>query len=250
MTLLKLEQYLKLDREYALKYDFYLEQSSKDCDRVPLMIEIYKKAFNLNNIDYIPNCGDTMNTYRSKILIDTNTFPKEHFDLTNRKRRSFSNLKNKKKAINIIKKHSSVNLDHSFFNNYGELNNNYQIGNFIVLPTKTTLVGNKSISINSERAMSPNYDIFSNYLQDLNLFMSGKGVKIVNQKLNFLFELNKDYYLQFKSFDNYIIENYLEDYFDSNGIIDLYSMDFEMYCNVINKIIENRSKKIIVKLTK
>lgn len=247
---MKLEQYLKLDREYALKYDFYLEQSSKDCDRVPLMLEIYKKAFNINHIEHLPNSGDTMNTYRSKIYLDIKTFPKEEFDLTNRKRRSFNNLKNKNKALNIIIKNSSVNKDHIFIDRNGFVNNNYQLGNFIVLPTQTIAIGKKHSSINTERAISPNYDIFSKYLRDVYLFMTGNGGKIENKNLYYLFELNKNYYLQFRSFDNYIKENFLEDYFNGNGLIDLYNMDFEKYCFTINEIIKKRSIKIMNKLVK
>lgn len=149
-----LADFLALDEEQTIRFDFLTQ--GKEADRTELTNSIYHKLFPW--FDEKNHAGDTLNTYRIVV--------KKYYGSYYR----FLDRKKQLEIIGIIKKYTPHNSDQIFEfeaidkngHSYYQLCNNYQLGNFFILPVHG--------GINPKRARAPYNDFFDKFLIALNDF--------------------------------------------------------------------------------
>ncbi|MGO2082930.1 hypothetical protein [Vagococcus sp.] len=152
---MKLNEFLKLGEEKAVKYDFFNE--SVNPDNSVLIKEIYKKLFPWYKEMPLKYSGDTMNTYKRAIWC-------KEKDSGNKGKHDFICLSESKKKdyLNIVKRHTKELETYCFgIKTYGmykneeriltiEIFNNHQLGNFWPLPLTKAKNGTMNTLKNSE----------------------------------------------------------------------------------------------------
>ncbi|URZ87642.1 DUF6994 family protein [Floricoccus penangensis] len=219
-----------------LTYDFL-----KECiypDSSSLTHEIYKNIFPWYRPKY--HSGDSLNTYRSAIL-------RKYYG------KAYANLgrDDQEKILQIIKRHTLVNSENGGLlfefdfeaNSKKEIKclcNNYQLGNFGIWVSR-------KYGINTTRAQIGYDDFFDLTLNEIKNYYEGK---FADNSLSKAIKYDSDYFNQFSGFDEFIEDNFLQDFLNEKGeVIKLSEIDeFENYVETINNIIQKRGKRIINKL--
>ena len=231
-----LENFLSLNEEQAVRFDFLTQ--GEEADRTELTNSIYHKLFPW--FDEKRHAGDTLNTYRIAV--------KKYYGNYYR----FLDRKTQLEIIGIIKKCTPHNEGQIFeFEEtdkkgkpYYQLCNNYQLGNFFILPVQG--------GINPKRAQEPYNDFFDKFLIVLNeLYNSNfKNDFKSTDKLKKAIVFQKDYFKKFTNTADFIDENYLWNFTarDAEGKFSLQELSnkptFENYLLAITDIIKQRGKKL------
>jgi len=231
-----LEDFLKLNKEQAIKFDFLTQ--GEEPDRVRLINEIYHKIFPW--FDENEQAGDTLNTYRTAV--------KKFYGSNYR----FLKREQQLEIIGIIKKYTNFSDNHLFEfeatnaqgQTYYQLCNNYQLGNFGILPIHG--------GVNPARATSPYLDFFNEFILALNDYYNGELEK--KDKLSSAILKQNKYFSSFEDLESFLNDNFLNDfvywYKDENektcyaveGLSDTES--FEEYVSMASNIITLRVQNI------
>lgn len=229
---LTVDDFLKLDEKQAIKFDFLTQ--GDEADRTNLNKGIYHKIFPWYNEE--EQNGDTLNTYRIAI--------KKYYGSYYR----FLNRDVQLEIIDIIKKYT-LHDDNQLFefeavdgngNAYFQVCNNYQLGNFGILPIRG--------GINPKRAQNPYLDYFDQFLYELNSFYEGESD--MNGDLQKSILDREDYFNQFNNLEGFIEKNLLWDFLetDENDNLNLKYLsdieDFEEYISAVTDIIYKRGRLI------
>ena len=228
-----LEDFLALDAEQAVRFDFLTQ--GEEADRTELTNSIYHKLFPW--FDEKKHAGDTINTYRIAV--------KKYYGKYYR----FLDRKTQLEIIGIIKKCTPHNEGQIFeFEEtdkngkpYYQLCNNYQLGNFFILPVQG--------GINPKRAQEPYNDFFNGFLNVLSDFYNNNDFKKTD-KLKEAILSQKDYFKRFDSITDFLDKNYLwsftkrvaEDTIPLQNLSD--KATFEEYVLAITDIIKQRGKEL------
>lgn len=229
---LTVDDFLKLDEKQAIKFDFLTQ--GDEADRTNLNKGIYHKIFPWYNEE--EQNGDTLNTYRIAI--------KKYYGSYYR----FLKRDVQLEIIDIIKKYT-LHDDNQLFefeavdgngNAYFQVCNNYQLGNFGILPIRG--------GINPKRAQNPYLDFFDQFLYELNSFYEGESD--MNGDLQKSMLDREDYFNQFNNLEGFIEKNLLWDFLetDENDNLNLKYLseieDFEEYISAVTDIIYKRGRLI------
>ncbi|MDK1718321.1 DUF6994 family protein [Dellaglioa algida] len=229
---LTVDDFLKLDEKQAIKFDFLTQ--GDEADRTNLNKGIYHKIFPWYNEE--EQNGDTLNTYRIAI--------KKYYGSYYR----FLNRDVQLEIIDIIKKYT-LHDDNQLFefeavdgngNAYFQVCNNYQLGNFGILPIRG--------GINPKRAQNPYLDYFDQFLYELNSFYEGESD--MNGDLQKSILDREDYFNQFNNLEGFIEKNLLWDFLetDEDDNLNLKYLsdieDFEEYISAVTDIIYKRGRLI------
>lgn len=250
---MKLEQYfheqpttvqdlVEMGEEHAAQFDFLTQ--GDEPDRCSLSNEIYQQLFPWYNEDDF--AGDTLNTYRIAI--------KKYYGKYYR----YLSREKQLEIIAIIKKYTPHEDDQIFEfeetdskgNTYYQVCNNYQLGNFGILPIRG--------GINPKRAASPHLDFFDDFLVAVYWFYNEGGD--ANDELLKAIRSRRDYFGQFDSAEDFGTKNMLTDYFYNQETEDIGTYedlnylstndDFEAYVKAATKIISERGKYLWLMLAK
>ena len=228
-----LDDFLALDAEQAVRFDFLTQ--GEEADRTELTNSIYHKLFPW--FDEKKHAGDTINTYRIAV--------KKYYGKYYR----FLDRKTQLEIIGFIKKCTPHNEGQIFeFEEtdkngkpYYQLCNNYQLGNFFILPVQG--------GINPKRAQEPYNDFFDDFLNVLSDFYNNNDFKKTD-KLKEAILSQKDYFKRFDSITDFLDKNYLwsftkrvaEDTISLQNLSD--KATFEEYVLAITDIIKQRGKEL------
>lgn len=230
-----LADFLKLDEEQAIQFDFLTQ--GPEADRCSLINEVYRRVFPW--FDGKLDAGDTLSTYRTAIRV----FYGHNYRSLDRKRQ--------REILTIVQKYTprgerqvfEVERIDKHGRPYYQICNNYQLGNFGIMPIRD--------GINPKRARSPYFDFFDKYLELVNAFYADQltaadGLPEAIQKQRMYFE-------NFHDMDNFVDMNMLTDFFENNGssyeVIPLSKMrSFEEYVRAVTKIISLRGRHLWHKL--
>ncbi|RMC51638.1 hypothetical protein [Lactobacillus sp. ESL0225] len=207
-----LDDFLSLDEEQTIRFDFLTQGKEADCTE--LTNSIYHKLFPW--FDEKNHAGDTLNTYRIAV--------KKYYGSYYR----FLDRKKQLEIIGIIKKYTPHNSDQIFEfeatdkngHSYYQLCNNYQLGNFFILPVHG--------GINPKRARVPYNDFFD----------------------KFLIVLNDFYFKNFTTYTDFIDKNYLWSFTEkvTKDNISLQKLSgkstFEEYVLSITDIVKQRGQEL------
>lgn len=237
---ISIEELLSMQKEKVIMYDF-LKQGDEP-DRCNLINMIYQRIFPW--YDKKLHAGDTINTYRIAIK----KFYGNYYRFLDRKRQL--------EIISIIKKYTPHENDQIFEfkefdkngNPYYQICNNYQLGNFIIFPTKS--------GINPKRSKTPYLDFFDNFIKVIYDYYEEKENFQQDDDVKNAVVSQSEYFAHFDNFSDYINSNYLRDFFlfeedeENCTFIELSdSENFEEYVSKVTKIITNRGQEIWIKLT-
>lgn len=253
-------EFMDLSVEDMVKFDFFgqgtllgsfTEAELPRVDESKVLKEIYSKLYPwYQNFTLY---GDSMNTYRTGIYKFYNNYYRK------------LPVEKQNEIDSIVKSNTLSHENHIFTfevrdtdkkSDYKQISNNYQLGNFFVLP------GSKGNTINSDRAKAPYDDFFDLFLIELEETLyqnpTHKFPKKISKEATLDTKLQKsiyhysEYFKSFNSFNEYIEMNFLQDFFDeNNNLIRLSEIEsFEEYVYMVNKIINKRSKRIADYLTK
>lgn len=236
---MSLEKFLEMDEDLAIKFDF-LSQGDEP-DRTNLAKEIYHQIFPW--FDETKQAGDTLNTYRIAI--------KKYYGNYYR----FLDRKIQLEILEIIKKNTKHLENHLFEfeevdkdgRTYFQICNNYQLGNFGILPIR--------FGINPKRAADPYFDFFDSFIYVVNDFYADEIENQSDDPLKKAMIEQSDYFNQFNDTFEFIENNFLEDYIISSEeeeystICNLSDCDtFEEYVSMAAQLIEQRGRRIWNKL--
>jgi len=227
-----LDDFLALDEEQAVKFDFLTQ--GEEADRAALTNSIYHELFPW--FDEQIHAGDTLNTYRIAV--------KKYYGKYYR----FLDRKKQLEIIAIIKKYTPHNDDQIFeFEDtdksgkpYYQLCNNYQLGNFDILPIHG--------GINPKRAQEPYNDFFDKFFSVVYDFYAGT-LKLDND-LTKAIDCQKAYFKQFDDIGDFVEQNFLWDFFtdtdDDSATCERLSdsSSFEEYVSLVTKIVAKRGKTL------
>lgn len=231
-NLLTLDEFLSLDKEEAVRFDFLTQ--GEEADRSELANSIYQELFPW--FDRNAHAGDTLNTYR----IAVKKYYGEYYRFLNREVQL--------KILEIIKKYTLHDETQIFEfeetdkngNTYYQLCNNYQLGNLGILPIHG--------GINPKRAQAPYFDFFDSFLKTLSNFY--------NDSLNKENELEKaiycqsNYFNQFDNNENFFNLNYLFSFVEDINQDTYYlkqlssCQTFEEYVALVTDIVKKRSEEL------
>lgn len=237
---ISIEDLMSFQKEKIIRYDFL--KQGEEPDRCSLINEIYEKIF--PNFNKEIHAGDTINTYRIAIK----KFYGNYYRFLNRELQS--------EIIAIIKKYTPHDNDQIFEfeaidkngKAYYQVCNNYQLGNFIIFPTKN--------GINPKRSKAPYLDFFDNFLNVIWDYYEENEIFVQDDEIKTAITSQSDYFAQFDDFTDYVDCNFLRDFFIMGGdgnfsIVDLNnSNSFEEYVSKITKIIAKRGETIWKELNK
>jgi len=235
-----LEDFLKLNKEQAIRFDFLTQ--GEEPDRVRLVNEIYHKVFPW--FDENEQAGDTLNTYRTAVR----KFYGSNYRFLKREQQL--------EIVGIIKKNTNFSDSHLFefeFTNshgktYYQLCNNYQLGNFGILPIHG--------GANPARAFNPYLDFFNEFILVLNDYYNGKLEG--KDKLSSAILMQSKYFFAFEDLKSFLSDNFFNEfvycYKDENekmcyavkGLSNTES--FEEYISIVSNIIKLRGQNIWKKL--
>jgi len=227
-----LDDFLAFDEEQAVKFDFLTQ--GEEADRTELTNSIYHKLFPWFDEKF--HAGDTLNTYRIAV--------KKYYGNYYR----FLDREKQLEIIAIIKKYTPHNDDQilefedtdSNGKLYYQLCNNYQLGNFGILPIHG--------GINPKRAQKPYNDFFDEFLSILYGFYDGT-LKLDNNLVKAI-DYQKDYFNQFNDIDDFVEQNFLWDFFtdidDDSATCESLSgsSSFEEYVSLVMKIVIRRGRTL------
>lgn len=224
-----LEDFLKLGEEQATQFDFSTQ--GPEADRCLLINEIYRYIFPW--YDGKLEAGDTLSTYRTAIRV----FYGHNY--------RFLGRKSQKEILAIVRKYTPHGERQVFEveqvdkrgKSYYQICNNYQLGNFGIMPIRG--------GINPKRAGSPYSDFFDKYLELVSASYAG-NLTVVDG-LSEAIQKQKEYFESFHNMDDFVDRNMLTDFFVKTGssyeVIPLSKKkSFEEYVRVATKIISLRGK--------
>ncbi|NLR09829.1 MULTISPECIES: hypothetical protein [Lactobacillaceae] len=232
---IRLADFLKMDELQAIRFDFLTQGG--ESDRCPLINEIYQQIFPW--YDKKADAGDTLNTYRLAIQ---QYYGHYYWNL---------DRASQIEIIGIIRQYAPHNESQIFeyeqIDQYGkpyyQVCNNYQLGNFGILPVHG--------GINPKRSGSPYFDFFDCYLEKVATFYAGK---LGDDRLSVAIRKQSAYFEQFGSFDQFVEKNILMDFFEGHGDGQdrLYDQpvrlsglqSFKDYVRASSRIITRRSQRI------
>lgn len=235
-----LDNFLKLNKDEAITFDFLTQ--GDEPDRTRLINSIYKEIFPW--YDEKLHAGDTFNTYR----IAVKKFYGKYYRFLDREKQL--------EIVEIIERYTQFEDEHLFEfedvdsngNKYYQLCNNYQLGNFGILP--------KKYRINPLRATSPYNDFFDKFLIALSDFYFNE-IKSSGNLITAIFKQG-EYFNKFEDFSVFLDSNILNDfifsYTEKNGdedykVENLSKVDnFEEYVSLVSKIVQARGEKMWDKL--
>lgn len=230
--LMTLDQYLQLSEDEAVQFDFLTQGTEPD--RCDLINEIYHHLFPW--FDSKKHAGDTLNTYRIAV--------KHYYGNYYR----FLDRHTQLQIVKIIEANTPHQKGQIFEfkavdgkgQSYYQLCNNYQLGNFGILPIRD--------GVNPKRAKyEPYLDYFDQLLFVLDELFESK-IKPTDPLKKALID-QKDYFLQFGSLSDFFTKNILWDFLTSVEEDDdsFYSQkdlsgqeSFEDYVKMVTQIVHNR----------
>ncbi|MFC6261874.1 DUF6994 family protein [Levilactobacillus fujinensis] len=227
-----LSKFLSMDQDQATQFNFLTQNSEPD--RCMLINGIYNQLYPWYNRH--SDAGDTLNTYRIAI--------RDHYG------RNYRNLDRKVQLeiLRIISKYTpnskhqflEVKLTYKHGAPYYQVRNNYQLGNFGILPIHG--------GINPKRSLPPYFDYFDKYLVATNLFYSDNNES--DDRLLTAINSRRDYFQCFDNMTNFVHMNNLDDFFSDNyvssqNIIKLSEEpSFEAYVQAATEIISSRGNRM------
>lgn len=234
---MNIQDFISLQKESVIRYDF-LKQGDEP-DRSELTKGVYREIFPWYEED--KHSGDTLNTYRTAI--------KKFYGNYYR----FLDRNTQLEIIEIIKKYTNYDKDQIFEfedtdkngNSYFQICNNYQLGNFGILPIRN--------GINPKRSKYPYLDFFTDFINVLYNFYEEEDF-VSDDELKEAILQQADYFNQFEDLNDYLDDNFLRDFLylrdDGYYIIDLENSEtFEDYVSTVTEIIVKRGRTIWSKLT-
>lgn len=234
---LNLDEFLSLPKEQAIMYDFLRQGDEPDSSS--LIKKIYELIFPW--YDKKEHSGDTLNTYRLAIR---KYYGKPYRSL---------NRQTQLQIIDIISKYTLHDENYLFEfedidkhgNIYHQISNNYQLGNFGILP--------RQYGINPRRSQKPYTDFLDKFVIVVFDFYNNQDFAAVDS-LKKAIQLQKNYFDYFGSFrnfaeDNFMLGNLVSFRVDNSsgkyGIIKLSEcVDFENYVATASNIIAHRGAVI------
>lgn len=233
---LTIEEFLELPQDKAIQYDF-LRQGDEP-DRSSLINEIYHLIFPW--YDETKHAGDTLNTYRLAVM--------KYYGKSYR----FLDRATQLKIIDIIATYTPHNENYLFEfeeidkngNKYYQLCNNYQLGNFGILP--------KRYGINPKRAQKPYSDFLDEFVLVIFDFFTNQDF-LADDSLKKSVQMQEEYFNNFSDFKNFVDSNFLLDSLltlteEGSEEYEIYrlstSKSFEEYVKVATRIIEVRGSLI------
>lgn len=232
---IRLEDFLKMDELQATRFDFLTQGG--ESDRCPLINEIYQQVFPW--YDKKVDAGDTLNTYRLAI--------QQYYGHRYRNLDRASQIE----IVGIIRQYTphseSQIFEYEQIDKYGkpyyQVCNNYQLGNFGILPVHG--------GINPKRSVPPYLDFFDHYLEKVAAFYAGK---LGDDRLSVAIRKQSAYFEQFGAFDQFVEKNILMDFFEDHQDeqncpyyqpIRLSGLQsFKDYVRASSRIITHRSQRI------
>lgn len=231
-----LEEFMKLDQKQALNFDFLTQ--GDEPDRTKLTNSIYNEIFPWYASE--KHAGDTLNTYR----IAVKHFYGKYYRFLDRDKQL--------EILDIIKR--NTDHDEGFLfefedidnngNKYYQLSNNYQLGNFGILPI--------SGGINPARAQAPYYDFFDRYLLVIGDFYADSLEK--TDKLTTAIFQQREYFEAFNGIDNFLEVNGLNDFIEvgvnEDGSEEYFVVglstaeNFEEYVKAVMEIVKSRGEQM------
>jgi len=206
-----------------------------DTDRSPRVVNIYRCQFpdlyqaeesaELKTSDGRPLIlkGDTLITYRSAIK---RIYGKYFGELDSATQNGI---------LSVLETYSCTLRKQIRFSDGVNVINNHQIGNMMPFPSSTP-------SMNTLRAAAY-YDYFDRFLEDVRSYYVNPTGFVPASKLQAAIQYQHGYFDFFKSYDQYIAQNLLQDFVGK----DLWGItDFREYVRVENESIEARSKRYTV----
>ena len=207
-------------------FDYNFNVDNIDADRLPVILAVYILLWNdtLFCKDNYSGKNFEIKLYKEeiKVQVDEETYIYSGETL-NTKGRIYSKYK---KIINDEKELKKI--EETFSNNY------LTLGNFIPFPK----VKKHSLNNAKNQSYADQFDLYLNdikkfYIEKTNhyLFKNNKDAK----KDDFNYDIgcssffsnilkeNIEYFKRFKSFNNYIDKNFLQDYIDNGDVIDLFN---------------------------
>ncbi|GEQ62022.1 hypothetical protein VL4N_13720 [Vagococcus lutrae] len=184
-----INNFVKLNLKEALSFDFLTQ--GEEADRTELAKDVYRKIFPWFNDE--KQSGDTLNTYRLAI----NKYYGSYYRNLSRKTQL--------EIISIIEKYTRHSSSHLFefesvgnnSNKYFQICNNYQLGNFFILPVKN--------GMNPKRAKEPYFDFFDCFIQELGVVFN--GVEPYDELTRAMKE-QQHYFPQFENIEDFVGKNF------------------------------------------
>lgn len=206
-----------------------------DPDRSPRVVNIYRYQFpdlyqaeESGELKTSDGCavilkGDTLITYKSAIKW---IFGKYFGELDSATQNDI---------LSVLGTYSCTPLKQIRFSDGKGIVNNHQIGNMMPFPSSTP-------SMNTLRA-STYYDYFDRFLEEVrSYYVNPKGF-LPSSKLQAAIQYQHGYFDFFKSYDQYIEQNLLQDFVGK----DLWGItNFREFVQVANEIIDGRGKRFTV----
>lgn len=230
-----LTDFLRMNEETAVQFDFLTQ--GVEPDRCSLMESIYQRIFPW--YDNKLEAGDTLNTYRIAI--------RKYYGRGYRYLRREEQLR----ILDIIRENTSHSPNQIFEieetdargNLYYQVCNNYQLGNFGVMPIRG--------GINPKRSFAPYLDFFDSYLKEVNAFYSDQ-LSSAN-RLARAIDLQQNYFKSFGSMSNFLDANMMMDFIrEAESGFEMVPLseckNFEEYVGEVTTIVSRRSKYIWHKL--
>lgn len=231
-NLLTLDEFLSLDKEEAVRFDFLTQ--GEEADRSELANSIYQELFPW--FDRNTHAGDTLNTYH----IAVKKYYGEYYRFLNREVQL--------KILKIIKKYTFHDETQIFEfeetdkdgNTYYQLCNNYQLGNLGILPING--------GINPKRAQAPYFDFFDNFLNTLSNFYNNSLDK--DNELEKAIYCQSSYFNQFDNNENFFNLNYLFSFVEDINQDTYYlkqlssCQTFEEYVALATDVVKERSEEL------
>jgi hypothetical protein len=227
-----LDEFVRMDADSALRFDFGTQ--GPEADNTPLAREIYQKLFRW--YDPERDSGDTFNTYRTAVM---RRFYKKSYGRLDRQ----TQLSIVQTIAAFTKptadQHYEFDVTDEDGNSVKQLRNNYRLGNLGIFPRGR---------INPTRAQSPYDDFFDQFLVLAEKFYSGQLEPVGALQKAILAE--RDYFDQFGGPDQFVVDNYLEDFYDQNGVLIPLSKceSLAEYADLANRIIQCRGARMLAAL--
>lgn len=237
---LTLEEFLRMDEDAAVRFDFLTQGDGPD--ERSLTKEIYHRLYPW--YDEEVETGDTLNTYRTPI--QHRFFSKPYPQLE----RAFQ-----LEIIGVIERNTAYNPGHLFEEEllHGSkattyrVENNYQLGNFWILPKKQD-------GVNQSRAGKSYFDFVDLFLPVMKAFYA--GVLEDTGDLRNAILAQADYFNQFGDWDGFVRKNFLQDFFEPAENSEFTTPkplgkapDFETFVKTANEIIQARGRRLFRVLT-